>query len=288
MLYRSYAKINIYLDVLEPRRDGYTNIETIFQSVGLWDELRFEPRPAGFELTCSDATLPCDASNLVWRAADLLRHATGCAKGAAIHLDKHIPMAAGLAGGSGNAAAALIGLNTLWDLGLSVRTLQTCARKLGADVAYCLRGGTVAATLRGDTMATLPPLPETWFVLLHPPLALSTPAVYKHPLLARSKETPYAGRTRAFRAAITALQRDSLAAAVFNRMESAAFAMHPQLDFLKQRLLEAGCTAAAMSGSGPTVFGLCENRAQADQVAGEFTDVRASVVATVPYGVEAR
>ena len=288
MLYRSYAKINIYLDVLARRRDGYTNIETIFQSVSLWDELRFEPRPAGLELTCSDAALPCDETNLVWRAADLLRQAAGCAKGAAIHLDKHIPMAAGLAGGSGNAAAALVGLNSLWGLGLSLRALQTCARKLGADVAYCLQGGTVAATLRGDTMAPLPSLPETWFVLLHPPLALSTPAVYKNPSLARSKETPYAGRTRAFRAAITALESSDLAAAVFNRMESAAFVMHPQLESLKQRLLEAGCTAAAMSGSGPTVFGLCEDRAQAEQIACGLTDIRSSVVATVPRGVEAR
>ena len=268
---RSYAKINLYLDVLGRRPDGYHNIETIFQTIGLWDELSLADAPSGqLTLTCSRPDLEVDDSNLVCRAAALLRRHTGCTQGAAIHLEKNIPIAAGLAGGSGNAAAALVGLNTLWDLGLSDVRLQELALELGSDVPYCLTGGLMAGTLRGEQLAPLHTPHPWWYVLVHPPLAVSTAQAYNHPLLEKNGEAVLDGRTKSFQRAIDALSAGNIAEAVFNRMERPVFTMHPVLAEIKAKLLDAGCLAAAMSGSGPTVFGVCTDEAQACQVTGRM------------------
>jgi len=278
---QSHAKINLYLDVLNKRRDGFTNIETIFQTVSLSDELILESRSAEVAMECAMPGVPTDESNLVIRAAHLLRQATGFGGGVHMRLEKRIPMAAGLAGGSGNGAAALVGLNRLWDLGLSIPRLERLAARLGSDVPYCLHGGTVAATGRGDRMTPLTPIPETWFVLLHPDLHVSTRDVYTSANLARGAERPFAGRTPAFRNAIAAVNQGRLADALFNRMETAAFPMHPELAFLKQRLLDCGCEAAIMSGSGPTVFGLCGSQSQAESVAERIEGIRVTVARSV-------
>jgi 4-diphosphocytidyl-2-C-methyl-D-erythritol kinase len=278
---QSHAKINLYLDVLHKRRDGFTNIETIFQTVSLSDELILDSRPAGVTMECAMPGVPTDESNLVMCAARLLQQVTGCKGGVHMRLAKRIPMAAGLAGGSGNGAAALVGLNRLWGLGLSTPRLERLAAELGSDVPYCLHGGTVAATGRGDRMTPLTPLSETWFVLLHPELHVSTRDVYVSPNLKRSAEQPFAGRTPSFRKAIAAVNQGRLADALFNRMETAAFPMHPELALLKQRLLDCGCDAAIMSGSGPTVFGLCTSQKRAEFVAGKMSGIRVSVVQSV-------
>lgn len=278
---KSHAKINLYLDVLNKRRDGFTNIETIFQSVSLSDTLRLEPRPNEVSMECTMPGVPTDESNLVIRAARLLQQTTGCEDGVHVRLEKRIPMAAGLAGGSGNGAAALVGLNRLWDLGLSIPRLERLAAQLGSDVPYCLHGGTVAATGRGDRMTPLTPLSETWFVLLHPDLHVSTRDVYMSPNLKRSAERPFVGRTPAFRKAIASVNQGRLADALFNRMETAAFPMHPELALLKQRLLDCGCDAAIMSGSGPTVFGLCRSQSHAESVAEQLEGIRVSVVRSI-------
>jgi len=278
---RSHAKINLYLDVLNKRRDGFTNIETIFQTVSLADELAFEPRASTVTMECSLPEVPVDESNLIVRAARLLHEATGCTSGVHVCLEKRIPMAAGLAGGSGNGAAALVALNQLWDLGLSMPRLERLAARLGSDVPYCLRGGTVAATGRGERMTPLPPIGETWFVLLHPDLHVTTRDVYTSPDLERSAEQPFAGKTSALRRAIHGVVHGQLPDILFNRMETAAFRMHPELAELKRRLIDAGCAAAIVSGSGPTVFGLCGSRAEAESVAGTITGIRASVVHSV-------
>lgn len=284
--YRSYAKINLYLDVLNKRRDGYNNIETVFQSVSLADQLVFEERRERIDLTCSHPELDTGEGNLVYRAAHLLREHTGCRTGVRIHLEKHIPLAAGLAGGSGNAAAALVALNILWDLRLAPGNLLRLALELGSDVPFCLRGGAVAATRRGEEMTFLPPLRETWLVLVHPPIAVSASHTYNHPSLERSTEQPFAGRTRAFRNAIHRFQEGQVPGMVFNRMERPVFLDHPHLESMKERLIELGCTAAAMSGSGPTLFGVCENKRAANRIASAIKDYPASVVCSVPEGIE--
>ncbi len=284
--YRSYAKINLYLDVLDRRRDGYHNIETIFQSVSLADELQFEDGEPRVRLSCSTPELDTGESNLVYRAAMLLKERTGYSGGARIRIEKRIPIAAGLAGGSGNAAATLVALDALWELRLTLRQLHTFALELGSDVPFCAVGGTIAATRRGEAMTPLPPVAEVWFVLLHPPIAVSASRVYNSPQLEHSHERPFAGKTASFRKAIHTLAHGELARVLFNRMESAVFATHPHLEEAKARLLEAGCTAAAMSGSGPTLFGVCANHNAARQIAEAFPDYPTSIVTTVPIGVE--
>jgi len=284
--YRSHAKINLYLDVLGRRRDGYHDIETIFQTVSLSDELHFTEASSGVALVCSTPELDSTESNLVHRAAVLLQERTGCSQGARIDLTKRIPIAAGLAGGSGNAAATLVALNSLWDLRLSYANLRALALELGSDVPYCLAGGTVAATRRGEEMAPLVPLPDTWFVLLHPAIAISASRVYNSLRLRYSIERAFAGRTPRFRNAIRSLACGEFANVVFNRMEEPVFAGHPQFGEAKNRLLDAGCIAAAMSGSGSTLFGVCKSKSHAMRVAETFPDYKTSVVRSVPAGLE--
>jgi 4-diphosphocytidyl-2-C-methyl-D-erythritol kinase len=284
VVYRSYAKLNLYLDVLGPRDDGFHDLETIFQTVDLWDELHFTPSDGGITLTCSEPSLPTDATNLVHAAAQLLLDTTQ-GRGVTIHLEKRIPAGAGLAGGSGNAAATLRALNALWDLQLSEARLAELALSLGSDVPYCLRGGTRAATGRGEILSPLTPLENQWFVLVHPALALSTGTIFGHPKLTHSTEMPVDGRTPAFAAAITALDQGDWPQCLFNRMETPAFHEHPVLADWKKRLLEAGCSASMMSGTGVTVFGVCHDEAQARTVQGALGDVRTSVVQSVPFGV---
>jgi len=282
--YRSYGKINLYLDVLERRADGFTNIETVLQSIDLWDRLTVAPAPAGIAFTCSDPALD-GPDNLVYRAAALVKARAGVDKGVALHLEKKLPVAAGLAGGSGNAAATLVALSELWQLGWGTDHLCALASELGSDVPFCVIGGTVAATGRGEIMEVLPPIPPQWLVLVHPPLAVTAGHAYGHPALTRNLDTPVEGRTPAFARALEALAEEGSARVIFNRMESGVFHDHPELATLKARLKELGCAASAMSGSGPTVFGLCESEAAARAVAGEIADYRTTVVQTAGRGV---
>ena len=283
---RSYAKINLYLDVLPQRPDSFHDIETIFQTVSLCDELAIGPTTGALSLTCTNAQLDCGAGNLVMRAAMALRERTGCTAGATMTLTKRIPIAAGLAGGSGNAAAALVALNAVWGLGLSVTELAAVGLLLGSDVPYCLRGGTVAATGRGEIMRPLESSIDAWFVLVHPDLHVSTRDVYTSPLLEKNRETRVDGWTPSFRQALQRFEAHDFSGAFFNRMEGPVFAMHPQLADIKRALRGAGCTAAIMSGSGPTVFGLCASQTQARGVAATLAPMRTTVVTTVPHGVE--
>lgn len=283
--YRSYGKINLYLDVLDRRPDGFTNIETIFQSVGLWDELQFEVNGEGIEFTCNAPGLCAPEENLVYRAATLIRARAGVTAGVKIHLEKRLPVAAGLAGGSGNAAATLIALNDLWSLGFSGEVLAEMALALGSDVPYCLVGGTVAATGRGEAMEVLPAIAPQWLVLVHPPLAITAGHAYGHPRLTRNLEAPIEGKTPAFREALARLASGDVAAMVYNRMESGVFHDHPELASIKARLCDYGCYASAMSGSGPTVFGLCADEASARHVGEQFSDYKVSVIKTAPQGV---
>ncbi len=288
---RSFAKVNLYLDVLPRRADGFHNIETVFQTVGLWDELSFAPAEDGMvALACPRAGLSTGPDNLVCRAAALLNREAGTGHGARIHLEKRIPVAAGLAGGSGNAAAALVALNSLWGLNFPQARLARLALELGSDVPYCLTGGLMAGTLRGEELHSLPPAPETWFVLVHPPVAVSTRDAYNHPLLEKNQETPFSGKTASFRRALRGLAGGDLAGTLFNRMEAPIFHTHPQLAEIKAALLWAGCAAAVMSGSGPTVYGICPSQDEAqscrDRLAANGLECPVSVVGAVPRALE--
>lgn len=284
--YRSYGKINFYLDVLQRRRDGFHNIETVFQTVSLCDTLTFNEDMHRVSITCNMPDLDTGEGNLIFQAAELLRAHSGTRLGAKIDLEKQVPIAAGMAGGSGNAAAALIALNKLWDLRISEDRLRGMALELGSDVPYCTIGGTAAAARRGEELEPLAPIPRTWITLVHPPIAVSAARTYNHPELQRNDAPPFAGRTAGFRAAIRALYREDWAAAVFNRMEAPVFHDLPYLADIKKRLLELGALAAAMSGSGPTLFAVCKNQAHARKIADALPEYKTSVVHTAPVGVE--
>lgn len=287
---QSHAKVNLYLEVLDKREDGFNNIETIFQTVSLADTMFFEKCDNSLSMTCSNPSLETDAGNLMMKAAALLRVETGTSCGALMHLEKRIPIAGGMAGGSSNGAAALVALNRLWELGLTDEKLHTLALNLGSDVPYCIHGGTALATGRGENLVPLPPLPETWFVLVHPPIPISAGSIYTHSLLPRNAERPterIAGLaiTPACKQRLDALSGGSMEEVVFNGMETPAFHAHPELAAIKQQLLDAGCTAAAMSGSGATLFGVCANHEDAARAAAAITTYPTTVVSTVGHGV---
>ncbi len=282
MQIQAYGKINLYLDVLDRRPDGFTNIETVFQTVSLYDTLSFEMRDHGLTMTCSDPSLEGGTSNLVLRSAALLQERTGCDRGIHVHLDKRIPVAGGMAGGSVDAAATLRALNTLWKLGLDEATLADYALELGSDVPYCLTGGTAAARGRGEILEGLAPLQASWFVLVQPTLGISAGAVYNHPALTRNSESRVDGRTPSFERALAKLHDGRVADLMFNRMESAIFVMHPELAELKARMLDAGCAAAVVSGSGPTLVGLCRDSADASAIATRLDDLNVQPVHSCP------
>jgi 4-diphosphocytidyl-2-C-methyl-D-erythritol kinase len=270
------AKINLYLDVVRRRGDGFHDIETLFQSLDLADEVALEPRGDG-QLTfcCSLPRLCAPEDNLALRAAVLLRQRTGCGAGAHISLEKRIPVAAGLAGGSADAAAVLRGLNRLWGLDLPQGELAALALELGSDVPYCLLGGLAAATGRGECLTPLPPLPGDWHcVLADPGIPVRAARAYTHPLLEKCGP-PKDGEdwTPHFRQAVTLAADGRLGELVFNRLERPVFADHPVLAEIKETLLACGARAAAMSGSGSVLFGLFQ---PADPVANAMAVLKQS------------
>ena len=172
LVVRAYAKLNLTLEVLGRRPDGYHEITSVLQTVSLADVLSFRPAPT-LSLRCSDPTLVSE-DNLALRAARLLGETTGCTQGAEVTLEKHIPVASGLGGGSADAAAALWALDRLWDLRLPETQLSTLAARLGSDVPFFLQGGTALAQGRGERVTQLPPAPEAWFLVVRPPLEIPT------------------------------------------------------------------------------------------------------------------
>lgn len=285
LIAESYAKINLFLEVIGRRADGFHDIETVFQTIELHDSLRFEACGGDVTLTCSDPLLECGDSNLVIKAARMIAAEVGVSHGARIHLDKRIPMAAGLAGGSGNAAATLLALNTLWDTRLSLDTLAALALRLGSDVPYCLTGGTMLGLKRGEVLSTLAPLPETWFVLVHPAISISAARAYTSPHLRYADGPVDDGRTEASNVALRALYTNDYPRALFNRLEGPIFIDYPEVADVKRRLLEAGCLGALMSGSGSTVFGVCASEADANRVASHFAEYRTTVAQSIDCGV---
>jgi len=283
--YRAYAKVNLYLAVIDRRPDGYHDIETIFQSIDLSDTVLLTPRVGELTLSCNNPELETH-DNLALKAARILEDRFAPDRGVHITLTKNIPVAAGLAGGSADAAAVLHGLNTLWSLGLEDTTLCAIGAEIGSDVPFVLLGGTMSATGRGEVLQPLAPLRETWLVLLHPPMEVSAARVYNHVMLKKSREERIGGITATFQNIMETLSRGNLPDVLMNAMEFPVFSEFPHLAVFKQRLLDAGCAGAAMSGSGPTLFGLCKGEAHAQAIAAQFTDVAASVVRTVPHGVQ--
>lgn len=260
---KAYAKINLALDVLYKRPDGFHEVDMIMQAVNLADEVTLSSRPGDIVLTVSRTDLPADASNLAYRAAALLKEYTGCGQGVHIALDKHIPMAAGLAGGSADAAAVLKGLNTLWDLRLDMTELSKLAARLGSDVPFCLFNGTMLATGRGEMVTPLPPLPACYVVLAKPPVDVPTAWVYRQFKPDRVTVRP---DIAAMCKDLEQGSLDGVAAKLANVLESVTVPAHPEIARIKECMLHCGAMAALMSGSGPTVFGLVSSLDQTESI----------------------
>jgi 4-diphosphocytidyl-2-C-methyl-D-erythritol kinase len=260
----AYAKINLALDVLGRRPDGYHEVEMVMQNIALHDLVILEGRPGGeISLRCSDPGIPRE-ENLAYRAALLLKEEYGVKEGVAIYIEKRIPVAAGLAGGSTDAAAVLRGLNKLWHLDLCRAELQELGKNLGADVPYCIQGGTCLARGIGEILTQLPSLPPAWLVLAKPPGGLATGAVYRGLDLTRLKYRPR------FKALITALEAGSLegvAANLGNVLQGVSEGLVPEIALLRRALLARGALGSLMTGSGPTVFGLVAEEKKARAVA---------------------
>lgn len=275
MRVRAFAKINLFLRVLGPRSDGYHDIETILHGIRLGDDLSFGATPGSgvdVEMRPTDDRRPlAPASNLVHRAAVISRPPAG-ASGVQIVIEKRIPLASGLGGGSSNAAAALVVLNDLWKLGRDEEQLRALGTQLGSDVPYFVGGGTALAEGRGERIASLTAPRVMWFVLGLSNRGLSTAEVYR-----RWRTNDGMPDASGMVAALAAGDVAAVGTRIMNALEVPAFELRPELAAGKQRLIEAGVLGAGLSGSGPTLFGLAADEAHARAVArlveGDFNAV---------------
>lgn len=260
------AKVNLTLEVLRRRSDGFHDIRSVMQAISLADRLTFS-RAAALELRCSRPELE-NSDNLVWRAADLLRRQTGTTQGARVELQKRIPVAAGLGGGSSDAATALLGLNALWGLRLQRSVLRELGSRLGSDVPFFLGPSPCAlAEGRGEQLTPLPPLPAAWLVLVNPPLRVAAADVYRAFPPQRWSDGTH---TAAWLAASQGVAGVPLP---FNDLESVALGIAPGAGVARDALFSAGAPDAVMSGSGPTYFALFSGEADARAVLARLTRV---------------
>lgn len=258
----SPAKVNLALDIVGQRPDGYHEMKMINHSIGLADELFFFEADT-LSLTCSDPQVPLGEKNLVWKAAEALRRHSGCSFGAEIRIEKHIPMEAGLAGGSANAAAALRGLNRLWHLELSMDDLQKIGASIGADVPYCVVNGTALVEGFGDVVIPLSPLPSYPMVVVKPDVDISTPAAFK-----MTDDYPDLFHPDVIHGADILKNKGLFEALPYfgNSFEEPIFQHWPVIGEIKGVLRSAGAFYAAMSGSGSTVVSYFEDLRQAETV----------------------
>jgi 4-diphosphocytidyl-2-C-methyl-D-erythritol kinase len=255
------AKVNLFLEVLGKRPDGYHDIATLMVAVGLFDTLVFRDEPAGsLHLACYRRDLSTGPDNLVLRAAQLLRERTGCTRGCRIRLVKRIPVAAGLGGGSSDAAGTLVGLNRLWRLGLSRPQLEQLGAELGSDVPFFFHTPAAWCTGRGEKVEPAAAGQALELVLLFPSFGLHTADVYRQVRL----DTPHSGE--AVRAALAAGQPEALGPLLFNRLQAAAEALDGRIAAYDRRLAELRPAGHLLSGSGSTLFALCRDSAEAKRV----------------------
>jgi 4-diphosphocytidyl-2-C-methyl-D-erythritol kinase len=259
---RAHAKINLDLRVLGTRPDGFHELRTVFQSLALHDTIDCIPREGPFAIECDAAGVPLDRSNLVWRAADALWRSLrrdGPVRDVLVRLHKRIPLQGGLGGGSTDAAATLLALTKAWRVPVRPNQLVDVAATLGADVAFFLSGGTALGLGRGDEIYPLADLARHWIVLLVPGFGVSTPDAYGW----YDSEREQTRGSMAREAQYVPGPWPSRAAQMINDLEAPIARHHPEIDHMKTALRRAGALAAAMSGSGSTVFGLFQKREEA-------------------------
>ena len=269
----SPCKVNLLLNILGKRPDGFHELETVFHPVNVCDELTFERCCQGIELSCNDASLPTDGRNLVHRAATAFLTAAGSRDGLKIHLEKKLPLAAGLGGGSGNAAITLLALNELFGRPLTTARLHEIAASLGSDINFFLQDKPALASGRGEKVEALehfPALRGKAFLLVHPGFGISTPWAYQN--LARFPAALNGRPGRAKQLVLELQSHDWPAAAggFYNSLEAPALEKFPVLSLYQEFLRSNGALAALMSGSGSTTFAITENVTAAEALAEKF------------------
>lgn len=257
------AKINLGLDVVKKRADGYHEVSMVMASVDLADHLQITEIPENkILIETNKAFLPIDKKNHVYEAIELVKSRFGIEKGVHVTIKKNIPVAAGLGGGSTDSAAALRGVNRLWNLGLSIEELAALGAEVGSDVPYCVYSHTAYVGGFGDEVTLLPPMPQCWVVLVKPRMSVSTRVIFSKVELERLHHPDIAALTDA----VCQQDYQKMTRTLGNSLEAVTIPKHPIIQQIKERMIQYGADAALMSGSGPTVYALCQKRSRAQRI----------------------
>lgn len=263
LLIKAPAKINLTLDVLGKRSDGYHEVEMVMTTIDLADRLELnEVKEDRISILSHSRYVPGDERNLAYQAAKLLKERCGIRQGVEISINKVIPVAAGLAGGSSDAAATLKGLNELWQLGLSIEELAALGSEIGSDVAFCVHGGTALARGRGEKITKLSPPPSCWVILAKPSIGVSTSEIYGNLDISRIPHPD----TEAMIRAIQEKDYEGVCQNMGNALESVTLSMYPEVLHIKNQMERFGADSVLMSGSGPTVFGLVRRDSRLNRI----------------------
>ena len=269
---KALGKINLGLDVLGRRENGYHDVRMVMQTVYLYDRIIMKKsKTPGIRLETNLYYLPVNENNLAYQAAQMLMDEFHIEEGVSIQLDKHIPVAAGMAGGSSNAAAVLFGMNRMFSLGLSQKELMERGVKLGADVPYCIMRGTVLAEGIGEILTPLSPMPKCYVLIAKPAISVSTKMVYEK---LDSHEIEDHPDIDGILAGLKAGDLKKVAGSMGNVLERVTVDAYPVIDQIKKMMIKEGALNAMMSGRGPTVFGIFEEKATARKAADAIRDAR--------------
>lgn len=250
---KAYGKINLGLDVLRKLESGYHEVKMIMQTVNLYDELTFQKSKSGIQITTNQEELPVNEDNLIYKAAKQVMDAYSLSEGVNIHLEKHIPVAAGMAGGSADAAATYEGMKQLFHLDFATEDMQKLGVKIGADIPYCVIGGTALSEGIGEVLTSLPTPPDCYLLIAKPEINVSTAFVYGNLKVQELKEHPDVdGIVRAINDQDLVVMCEKMK----NVLESVTVTAYPVIEELKEDMKQAGALTSLMSGSGPTVFGI--------------------------------
>ncbi|MEW6618132.1 MAG: 4-(cytidine 5'-diphospho)-2-C-methyl-D-erythritol kinase [bacterium] len=252
------AKINLFLNVIAKRQDGYHELETILQKVELYDTIILESKDDGIELECPEVP---GVENLAYKAANLLKQELEVKKGVKIKIEKNIPIGAGLGGGSSDAGTTLIGLNKLWSLGLSQTEMILLSSKLGADVPFfIINQGLSYATGIGTTLTPLPPLPQFWVIIIWPKIKISTAKVYENVNFMLTNEPI---KSKIILDVVKEGNIEQISNLLYNTLEEIVLLQYPVIKKLKEKLINLGALGALMSGSGSSIFGIVKTQLEA-------------------------
>ncbi len=271
----AYAKINLHIDVTAKRADGYHDVENIMQSITLCDRVEVKKKESGIALFCDAADQPCDSGNIAYRAAEAFFAASGCIGGAEITIEKHIPVAAGMAGGSTDAAAVLVALSRLYGSPLTYDELCAVGASLGADVPFCIKGGCAYSAGKGDAPVPFSPLPpDTVLLVACGGEGVSTPWAYRALDCDNGDFVEYTPEgTEQLRLVLESDEPSRFEEQLFNIFERSILPLRPVAAKLKELMLECGARGAMMSGSGPSVFGVFESTDKALSAKGKIVEL---------------